>query len=246
MEDLAELFGVSVEELRRLHALMMRPMQRSSAAGPLLFDKNPVSAKEQDAENRQGRFNIAPTQSVLAFRHSASREPAIFRWGLVPHWAKDPSVGARMINARAEMLAEKPAYRAALKTRRCLIPADGFFEWKKEGGKKQPFFIRMRDDRPFAFAGLWETWEGPDHGYLETCTIITTEPNELMLAIHDRMPAILPGENQEKWLDPSVTQAEKLLLLLKPHPAKEMEAYPVGKLVNKPENDEPDCIRPVS
>ncbi|MDZ7615600.1 MAG: SOS response-associated peptidase, partial [Patescibacteria group bacterium] len=159
-----------------------------------------------------------------------------------PHWAKDPAIAARMINARAETVAEKPAYRAAFRRRRCLVPADGFYEWRKEGGRKQPYFIRMRDDRLFAFAALWESWEGPDHSYLESCTLLTTEPNPLIRPIHDRMPVILPPEAYGAWLDPAVQDAARLLPLLGSYPPEQMHAQPVSPLVNNPRTDSAECL----
>ena len=149
------------------------------------------------------RFNIAPTQPVPVIRmrpgpslraRRGSRELVWLRWGLVPGWAKDPAIGSRLINARAETAAEKPAFRTALRQRRCLVAADGFYEWQQAGRTKQPYFIHLRDDRPFAFAGLWEAWEGADHAWLETCTLLTTGPNDVVRPIHDRMPVILPPQ----------------------------------------------------
>jgi putative SOS response-associated peptidase YedK len=191
------------------------------------------------------RWNIAPTQPVGAVRTGAggARELVELHWGLIPSWAKERSVGARMINARAETVAEKPAFRAALRARRCLIVADGFYEWRKTGARKQPHFIRLRDGRPFAFAGLWERWAaGPDEA-VESCVIVTTTPNELLAPIHDRMPVILAPSDFAGWLDPGTRDASRVLPLLRPHPADEMEAYPVGLRVNNPGNDDPSCAR---
>ncbi|HYE74962.1 MAG TPA: SOS response-associated peptidase, partial [Blastocatellia bacterium] len=148
------------------------------------------------------RYNIAPSQNIAAIIEHEHCTLKAFKWGLVPSWAKDPTIGHRMINARAETLAEKPSYKQALAKRRCLIPADGFYEWKKAKGGNQPYHIRRRDGELFAFAGLWETWKDENGEKLETCTIITTEPNELMSTIHDRMPVILKPEHEELWLDP--------------------------------------------
>jgi putative SOS response-associated peptidase YedK len=173
---------------------------------------------------------------------AGQRELAWLRWGLVPSWAKDPSIGNRLINARAETVAEKPAFRTALRRRRCLVVADGFYEWQRSGRAKDPYFIRMRDDRPFAFAGLWESWEGPDHSVLETCTILTTEPNELVRPIHDRMPVILPPEVYACWLDTSIQDPGRLSQLLVAYASEPMEAYCVGSLVNSPAHDVPLCI----
>jgi putative SOS response-associated peptidase YedK len=193
------------------------------------------------------RYNIAPGQPVLAVRASlpaGRREFATPRWGLIPAWAKDASIGNRLINARAETVAEKPAFRRAYRERRCLIPADGFYEWKREGAAKRPFYVRMRDGAPFAFAGLWERWQGAGGEAAETCAILTTDPNELLAPIHDRMPLILPPENYDAWLDPSVRSPERIAPLLRPYPADPMEAYPVGREVNRPTTDGPSCIRP--
>lgn len=193
------------------------------------------------------RFNIAPTQPVLAIPNNDKREADFFIWGLIPMWAKDPSIGSRLINARAETLEEKPSFRGSLKHKRCLILADGFFEWKPgPGGKtKTPYFIHMNDHRPFAFAGLWDSWNGSDGSQVQTCTIITTEPNDLMSLIHSRMPVILHPRDYERWLDSSSQSPEHLKPLLKPYPAEEMSAYPVSTMVNKPENDRPELVVPV-
>jgi len=193
------------------------------------------------------RFNIAPSQPVAVVRLASppsGRELVWLHWGLIPSWAKDPAIGNRMINARAETAAEKPAYRAAMRRRRCLLPADGFYEWQKAGRAKQPHFIRMKDDRPFAFAGLWETWEGPDNSYIESCTVLTTEPNDVVRPIHDRMPVILDPKNYEQWLDTTTEDPTGLLPLLRPYPSEQMRADPVNTLVNSPANDEPGCIEP--
>jgi putative SOS response-associated peptidase YedK len=168
------------------------------------------------------------------------------RWGLIPSWAKDEKMGARMINARGETVAEKPSFRSAVKTRRCLIPADGFYEWVRTGEGKQPHFIHFADARPFAFAGLWERWTKGGGEPLDTCTIITTSPNELIEDLHDRMPVILPADRYTEWLEPSPLNPDRLQELLVPHPAEGMEAYPVSTFVNKPANDGPECIARVT
>ena len=192
----------------------------------------------------QPRYNIAPTQTVAAIRlNDGARQPSFLHWGLVPSWAGNPSVGNKMINARAETVAEKPAFRSAFKKRRCLVVADGFYEWKKEGKPKPAFFIRLKDERPFAFAGLAEHWHKGDQT-IDSCTIITTDPNELMASIHDRMPVILSPDDYDLWLDPEFQGKEKLLSLLRPYPADEMIAYPVSTVVNNPRNEKPECIEP--
>jgi len=198
----------------------------------------------------KARYNIAPGQPAPVVRlkpgqTNTRRELILLRWGLIPGWAKDQSIGNRMINARAESLAQKPAFRAALRRRRCLIAADGFYEWQGIGRSRQPYYIRFRDDRPFAFAGLWESWEGPDHTAIDSCTIITTAAGELIRPIHDRMPVILPPEAYDVWLDPAVENFEKFTALLVPFSSREMEVYPVNTLVNKASHDGPDCVEPL-
>ena len=192
----------------------------------------------------QPRFNVAPTQDVPVVRSTtsgAARRGDLLRWGFVPSWAQDPSVGNRMINARAETAAEKPAFRDAMRRRRCLVAADGFYEWQKvEGSKrKQPHLIRMNGDRPFAFAGLWDTWRRGDSP-LESFTILTTSPNELVATIHDRMPVIIGPADYDRWLDPKV-DAAGVADLLKPDPAASMHAQRVGTQVNNPATDDPSC-----
>ena len=189
------------------------------------------------------RYNIAPTQQVLGVRAAdGGREATFFRWGLVPSWAKDLSVGSRMINARAETVAEKPSFRAALRQRRCLIPADGFYEWQAREGGKQPYHITMADGGLFAMAGLYERWKSPEGSWLESCTILTTEANELMRSLHDRMPVILPPEHYDLWLDPGLHDAGPLEALLVPYPAEQMAAAPVSRGVNHVGNDGPELL----
>lgn len=194
------------------------------------------------------RFNIAPTQEVPIVRseRSGSRECVTMRWGLVPSWAEDASIGARMINARSETAAEKPSFRSAVKTRRCLVPASGFYEWVKTPGGKQPHFIHFADARVFAFAGLWERWSKSGTGPLDTFTILTTAPNELMAGLHDRMPVILPPASYAEWLEPRPLAPDRLQEMLSPHPANGMEAYPVSTRVNRPANDDPECVARVN
>jgi len=194
------------------------------------------------------RFNIAPTQPVLAIPNDGKNEADFFIWGLIPMWAKDPSIGNRLINARGETVAEKPSFRGSFKYKRCLILADGFYEWKTSDNKKTktPYFIHMKDRKPFALAGLWDSWESPDGSSIKTCTIITTTPNELMEHLHDRMPVILHPRDYAKWLDVSPQTPENLLPLIKPFPADDMSAYRVSTLVNKPANDRPELLVPVS
>ena len=192
-------------------------------------------------------FNIAPTQEVLTVTNDGGENrPELMRWGLVPSWAKDPKIGNRMINARSETLAEKPSFRTAFKRRRCLIPADGFYEWKREGKAKKPMLITANPGGLFAFAGLWETWKQPDDSWLLTCAIITTSANEFMKSIHDRMPVILPRESEASWLDPEEQDTAMLSELLLPYDSDRMEAYEVSTLVNSPRNNFPEVIEPVA
>lgn len=200
--------------------------------------------------NLAPRYNIAPTQQVAAVRlgGAGQRHFVQLRWGLIPAWAKDPAIGSRMINARAESLAEKPAFRAAFRQRRCLIPADGFYEWQAGGGDKamkQPYRITLADGGPFGFAGLWESWRDPRSGErIESCTIITTEANERLRPIHHRMPVILPPGSYAPWLDPA-SRSAAALALLRPYPAADMAATAVSTRVNKVANDDPGLIEPL-
>lgn len=193
-------------------------------------------------------YNIAPTTPVPACRMEQPdrKELTLLRWGLIPHWAKQADGGYRMINARAETVAEKPAFRSPLRNRRCLIPADGYYEWKSVGGRKQPYYFSMKDGRPFCFAGLWERWQPADGDPIETCTIITTGANALGAEIHPRMPVILAADDYGRWLDPRVTQADAVVPLLAPFPPEAMTAYPVSTLVNNARVDEPRCITPLA
>ena len=192
------------------------------------------------------RFNIAPTQPILVLPNDGTNKADFFVWGLIPSWAKDPSIGSRLINARAETLAEKPSFRSAYKYHRCLIFADGFFEWQARPGSqsKVPHLIRLKSGKPFAFAGLWEDWHSPDGSEVKSATIITTTPNSLMASIHDRMPVILPPTAYALWLDPSPHFPVDLKGLLLPYPAEEMQAFPVSTLVNSPANDRPEVVVP--
>jgi putative SOS response-associated peptidase YedK len=201
------------------------------------------------------RFNIAPTQSVAVVRVIDSKRVAsAIRWGLVPSWAKDLSIGSRMINSRGETVAEKPAFRSAFKRRRCLVLADGYIEWKKIGNEKRPFHIHMIDDRPFAFAGLWESWRGKEESCesesaeresppIETCTVITTDANALTCDIHDRMPVILPEDSYDLWLDPEFECREPLQQMLKPFSSDEMAMNSISTRVNNVRHDDEACLR---
>ena len=200
---------------------------------------------EESPSSLTSSYNIAPTQKVAAVvEEDDKRKLEMFHWGLIPSWAKDPAIGNKMINARAETVSEKPSFRSAFKKRRCLILADGFYEWQKTDNGKQPYHVRMEDGSPFAFAGLWETWKNDEE--IRSCAIITTEANDLMGEIHHRMPVILPPENYDLWLDPDFDEKEPLTSLLRPYPDEAMEAYPVSRKVNRPANDEPGCIEPAA
>jgi putative SOS response-associated peptidase YedK len=194
------------------------------------------------------RYNVAPSQPVAVIPNTGENKLTMFKWGLIPSWSKDPSIGDRMINARSETLAEKPSFRNAYRRRRCLILSDGFYEWQQNPTlrTKQPVFIRFEDKRPFAFAGLWEIWNSPDGSEIRSCTIITTQPNALLQPIHNRMPVILPPETYQEWLAREERLPEKLNHLLTPFPPEEMVAYPVSKMVNSPQVDSPELIRPVN
>ncbi len=188
--------------------------------------------KVTEAPSVEARYNIAPTQNILAVQETPDgRVMKSLKWGLVPSWAKDASMGARFINARSETVSEKPAFREAFKQRRCLIPADGFYEWQRTANGKQPFFFQIRDGRPFAFAGLWDRWEGED-GMIQSCTILTTEANEVLKPVHDRMPVILHPDTYDLWLHVDARKQELIKELLLPFPAEEMTSYPVSTTVN--------------
>jgi putative SOS response-associated peptidase YedK len=197
------------------------------------------------------RYNISPTQPILAVANDKPTDFDFFVWGLIPPWAKDPSIGPKLCNARSETLAEKNTFKNAYRRRRCLIPADGFYEWKLEadGKTKQPMYIRLKDGKPFAFAGLWETWHGPNGEDIRSATIITTKPNELLATLHDRMPVILKSQDHQRWLDAGEKNAGEMDDLLVPYVADEMEAYPISKDVNSVKNDGPrltDRVEPVN
>ena len=191
-------------------------------------------------------YNVAPTQTVaVVVQREGVNTLEKMRWGLIPAWAKDPTIGSRMINARAETVGEKPSFKRPLKDRRCLVVANGFYEWQKTGQAKIPMFIRLKSGQPFGFAGLYDVWTSPEGEAVASCTIITTSANDLMQPIHDRMPVILPKPHESVWLDPAVQSAADVLPFLVPYSAAEMEAYPVSRLVNSPENNSPDLIRAV-
>ena len=206
-----------------------------------------------ELEHLQPRYNIAPTQSapvVHVVGEGGKRELAMHKWGLIPNWAKDPTIGNRMINARAETAAEKPAFRSAMRRQRCLVPCTGFYEWKvldpaAKKPAKQPYYIRRRDEGVFAFAGLWDRWRSPEGEEIDSFTILTTEPNELMRNLHNRMPVIIPRKKYGVWLDTQLQDVEPLVPLLRPYPAGELVAHPVSNRVNNPKFDDPSCIQGV-
>ena len=217
-----------------------------------LFEADKILSKEFGVSSvppLSPRYNIAPSQPIAAVRtpHTGTgRELALLRWGLIPSWSKDPAIGNRLINARAETAGEKPSFRNAFRRRRCLIPANGFYEWQRQERGKQPYFVRMRDGRIFAFAGLWDRWESPDEGVIETCTILTTAANAVLAPIHDRMPVILPQTDYARWLDPTLKDPDSLSPLLVPFPPEKMLAIPVSPRVNAPSTDDEKCITPLS
>jgi putative SOS response-associated peptidase YedK len=193
------------------------------------------------------RYNIAPSQLIpgLYTDHHGQRRITLFKWGLIPSWAKDEKIGFKMINARAESLMEKPAFKNLITGRRCVIPADGFYEWQQIEGGKQPKRILLNTEEPFGMAGLFDSWKSPDGRIVNSCTIITTRPNELISPIHDRMPVILNKKTEEIWLNPSIQDAKYLQSLLEPYDAEQMKVYSVSSLVGNPRNDEPTCIKEV-
>jgi len=190
------------------------------------------------------RFNIAPTQAVAIVRELPAREVALVRWGLVPSWTKNLAQLPLLFNARAETVPEKPSFRAAFRNRRCILPADGFFEWTGVAKSRRAHYFTRADGAPFAFAGLWERWLGPDGSELDSCTILTTGPNELLARFHDRMPAILPREWIDAWLDPALRDPARLSGLIAPYPAEAMHERAVGPTVNSAKNEGPACIEP--
>jgi putative SOS response-associated peptidase YedK len=200
-----------------------------------------------DPPHLEPHFNIAPSQSVAVVRQQPEthqRELALLRWGLIPFWADDPSIGNRMANARSETAATKPSFRRAFRSRRCLVVADGFYEWRKTDGKKQPYYVRLKNDQPFGLAGLWEWWDKQGEP-IESCAILTTDANDLMKPIHDRMPVIIPPDKFDLWLDPAARNEKALSGMLRPFASDEMTVYPISTLVNSPKNDRAECIEPV-
>ncbi len=195
------------------------------------------------------RYNIAPTQPVPVVRQNPKepiRELSLMRWGLIPPWAKDSSAAASMINARSETVGTKPAFRDALKSRRCLIPADGFYEWQRVGKTKQPYCFEVGNAQIFAFAGIWDRWKNPSGNWMTTCSILTTTPNTVTSAVHDRMPVILDPDSYDLWLDPGMQDASAASELLKPFGAQFMRCYPISTRINHVANDDEDCSVPAA
>lgn len=201
---------------------------------------------QEITEDLQPSFNIAPTQNVAVVLTDKTTKLVAMRWGLIPSWASDPTIGNRLINARSETLMKRSAFKEAFKSRRCLVLADGFYEWQRQGKEKTPFFIHLKSERTFGFAGLYEIWSPPLGEPIVTCTIITTEPNHLVSPLHDRMPVVLPRGAQSLWLDPEAKDPIRLLDLLQPYPDDDMAAYQVSSLVNSVKNDSPECIEPAT
>jgi putative SOS response-associated peptidase YedK len=199
-----------------------------------------------EEEDWNPRYNIAPTQPVPVIRQNPKepvRELSLMKWGLVPSWAPNPSVAARMINARSETASTKPAFREALKSRRCLIPADGFYEWMRTGKAKQPYCFEVNEGELFAFAGLWDRWRDPSGNAVETCSILTTTPNAVTSPVHDRMPVILDPDSYDLWLDPGMRDVAAASDLLKPYDARLMRCYPISTRINSVVNDDEECSR---
>lgn len=215
--------------------------------GRYVLSANPATVQRtfdlEDIPDLAPRYNIAPTQPISIITDAAPKRLTLVQWGLVPSWSKDPGIGSRMFNARCETLAEKPSFRNAFKRRRCLVPADGFYEWMKDGRKKRPFFIHMKSREVFAFAGLWDTWQGAEGSEIDSCTIITTEPNALIRPLHNRMAVILHDNDYEAWLDPETPQPV-LMSMLQPYPAEAMAAYEVSPAVGNYRNEGPELIKP--
>lgn len=221
--------------------------------GRFTFTLDPAELREafpwlSVPEQWKPRYNITPSQPIAVVPNDGENKLNFFTWGLVPSWAKDVNSFNRPINARAEFLIEKAIFRTAFRRKRCLVLADGFYEWQLDTGtkRKTPFFIHLKSGKPFAFAGLWDLWMHSDGSEIRSCAIITTSPNKLMEKIHNRMPVILPPNAYSVWLTPGEANTEALQSLLKPYPAEEMAAYPVSRAVNSPDNDSPQCIQPIA
>ncbi|MBI5669151.1 MAG: SOS response-associated peptidase [Chloroflexi bacterium] len=218
--------------------------------GRFVLTANPEAIQQEfhltNVPDLPPRYNIAPTQPVAVISNDNPRELTFYKWGLIPSWAKDAAIGNKMINARAESVAEKPAFRAAFKRRRCILPSDGFYEWQERDGKKVPLFIHLEDRKLFGLAGLWEIWHSPEGDTVRSCTILTTDANDFMQPIHNRMPVILRKEDYDLWLAPDEPPSDVLQGLLRPYDSAPMRAYEVSKMVNRPGNDVPELIAPVA
>lgn len=190
-------------------------------------------------------YNIAPSRQIIVVKEDRKRHLSQCRWGLIPSWADDPKIGDTLINARAETVADKPAFSDAFRSQRCLVVADGFYEWIRQGKTRQPVYVRLKSRSLMAFAGLYNVWTSPEGDKICTCAIITTDANELLMPVHDRMPVIVAKDKEDLWLDPLIKDRQQLMPLLVPYPADEMEFYPVSSSVNKPDYDSPDAIIPV-
>lgn len=201
----------------------------------------------EDVPSSVPRYNIAPTQDVLVIRQNGggSRYAEMLRWGLIPHWAKDPAIGHKMINARSETAHEKPSFRNPIRYHRCLIPASGFVEWSQENGSKQPWYIHRKDGELLAFAGIWDSRKDAE-GTIESCSILTTSANALVAKIHDRMPVILSASEYDQWLDRQITEAQQLEALYAPFPSDLLQAIPISTRINNPRHDSPDCLEPLT
>ncbi|WP_372869782.1 SOS response-associated peptidase [Planomicrobium okeanokoites] len=213
----------------------------------VILERFSIEQASFDENEYEPSYNIAPSQLIAAVVSDGNKNRlGKLKWGLIPPWAKDAKIGYKMINARAETAAEKPSFRNAFKKKRCLIIADSFYEWRKDEEGKTPMLIKMKSEEPFAFAGLWESWESPEGEPIHSCSILTTKPNGVMASIHDRMPVILSKEAEKIWLDPNVQDIEMLESVLKPYEDGEMEAYQVSEEVNSPKNNKADLIRKIS
>lgn len=189
-------------------------------------------------------YNIAPTQTIATIVVKNERQYQPMRWGLIPHWAKDPKIGNRLINARVETVTEKPSFRNLIKQKRCLVIADGYYEWQSQKGRKQPYYFQIGEHQPFAFAGLWDTWRSPD-GEIMSCTLLTTDASAEVSPVHHRMPVIVPPQAYSQWLDPNLTDPEAVLPLLNSDIYQSLSSYPVSAVVNNPTKDSAECVQPV-
>lgn len=217
---------------------------RFAQISPVKVIKKEFNVKEI-AVDFKPNYNAAPTQNIAAIIYDKVNKLVQLRWGLIPFWAKEASIGNKMINARAETITDKPSFRNAFQRHRCLIAVDGFYEWKKEGGIRKPLFIFLKSKKPFGLAALYETWTSPEGVQIMSCSIITTEANALMKSIHTRMPVIIPKDHEAQWLDFTGKDRTMLLQLLKPYDSEQMDSFYVSQFVNSPKNNSPECIKPL-